>query len=72
MNIIWPSLAFGLVFGALLQYAGIRRLLGAAKDERPIEAVVWGSIGMALGLAMFVAAAWLAWKSLPTRGSARP
>ena len=55
---LWAALAFGLVFSGLMLYAGACRLLGATKEQRPVEAMVWGGVGFALGLAGL---AWVAW-----------
>jgi hypothetical protein len=68
---LWGAVAFGLSFGGALVYAGVRRLVGAAKDATPFEAIFWGFVGLAVGLAMLAGAAIFGWKLLPTHGTAR-
>jgi hypothetical protein len=67
---LWTSLAFLLTFGAALFWGGVRRLFGAGADAKPLDAIVWGSVGLVLGGAMLGVAAFVLVKALPAHGSA--
>jgi hypothetical protein len=48
------GLVFALVFGVIFIVAGLRRLFGGAKGSRLHEDIVWGSVGIVLGVGLIV------------------
>ena len=56
---ILPS--FLAAFGLLFIFAGAQRLWNASRDQKAMEAIVWGSVGIVLGLAGLAAAGWWFW-----------
>jgi hypothetical protein len=49
---------FFALFGVLFLYFGAQRLLKLPTEPSKRDAVVWGSVGIALGLAFLWMAAW--------------
>ncbi len=63
-SLFWAMLAFGLVFSCVVLLAGTRRLLGASKENRRLEAMFWGAVGFALGLTGVIVTGVFAYRTL--------
>ena len=53
------AIFFGGMFGVLFIVIGVRRMLGPLKGPNRLESVIWGTVGIILGLAFFAGVAWL-------------
>jgi hypothetical protein len=62
--IVLGAVVFGVFFGGAFVFAGARRVLRARDEPRPVDARLWGSIGVLVGLGLITYAAWLAWGRL--------
>jgi hypothetical protein len=47
------------VFGLMFIWFGAQRLFGAARSDKPGEAVFWGSFGIVLGIGVITGIVWL-------------
>jgi hypothetical protein len=59
MRFVLLAPLFLAVFGVMFVVSGVQRLWGAGADAKRGEAVVWGSVGVMLGLGFCAAAVWL-------------
>jgi hypothetical protein len=59
--VILTGLAFVVVFGLAILVAGIKRLFAGQKQSSAAQDILWGSVGVAVGLAMILGGAYLAW-----------
>ena len=50
---------FGGVFGITFIVVGIRRMLGATRGKGVADSLLWGSIGILIGLGFFYAIYWM-------------
>ena len=53
------SVICAVLFGILFIAVGFRRILGARRAAGKLDAVVWGSVGICIGVAFIAGAAWL-------------
>jgi hypothetical protein len=50
---------FLTLFGIVFIYSGAQRVLGAHRETKKGEALLWGTIGILIGIYMLVVVAWL-------------
>ena len=64
MNVLkeghWGVVTFCALFGVLFIVIGIRRALVARTGENVTDSILWGGVGIAIGLAFFFGAYWIA------------
>jgi len=53
------AVIFALFFGFVFIWSGIRRILSPLANDKPGESLVWGSVGIGLGIAFLCGVAWL-------------
>jgi hypothetical protein len=52
-------LLFVAFFSSCFIYAGVRRMLSAGREQRVGDAMLWGMVGIVIGVAGLVGAAWV-------------